>query len=237
MLIASICMHVFIFTQGEKAMKKLILAGALVVSAGYSNAGLLTYNGYTLNDQTSIVSGGGLDWLRWDTALTNTYATIKSDYFDKGWRFAKKNEVSKLVDSLIDSPNVPNGSQKPYGDGVRFIEFMGSTGGRNDHGYIGQISLARLDYNPLDEFQSQPSILVDVVKWADPNSADPMNITGTYVYSGLGTSVDFFQYTSWAIVRDIPDTTKVSEPATLPLIGIGLAAVSIIRRKKKKSDF
>lgn len=77
--------------------KLISVAAALVLSAG-ANAELISYNGYTLNTDTNIVTGGGLEWLQW----TETEGMSVNDALSthNGWRIATSTDVTNLINSF-----------------------------------------------------------------------------------------------------------------------------------------
>jgi len=73
-------------------------------------AALITYHNHTLNTETGIVSGEGLEWLRWDTAIgmsveqaQNSLATGRINGIDygTGWRVATNRDVATLFNAFF----------------------------------------------------------------------------------------------------------------------------------------
>ena len=72
--------------------KVFTLSLLLTIASGFVpvNAALITHNGYMLNTNTNIVTGGGLEWLQWDVtlgmsisdALTNVAGTFDGGRLD-----------------------------------------------------------------------------------------------------------------------------------------------------------
>jgi hypothetical protein len=92
----------------------------MAISYG-SNAALTSYKGYTLNEETNIVSGGGLEWLQWDVtdglSVNDALRDIEDGVIDSfvsdrdenesldinyglGWRIANSVEVAALFNAF-----------------------------------------------------------------------------------------------------------------------------------------
>ena len=63
-------------------------------------AASISYNGYTLDEDANIVSGGGLQWLQWDETVGQTVHEALGNYGAGGWRLATNAEMAKLFNSF-----------------------------------------------------------------------------------------------------------------------------------------
>ena len=64
------------------------------------NAATVTYNGYTLDTDTNVVTGGGLEWLQWDETLGQSIEAALSSYAVDGWRLATNIEMAALLNNF-----------------------------------------------------------------------------------------------------------------------------------------
>jgi hypothetical protein len=97
-------------------MKKLLIGLGLTLTCSFANAGLITYNDYTLNEDTNIVSGGGLEWLQWDVTVDMTINQALADIADgvingvsygSGWVLATNVQMAGLFNDFVLGATAP----------------------------------------------------------------------------------------------------------------------------------
>ncbi|WP_172962384.1 PEP-CTERM sorting domain-containing protein [Hydrocarboniclastica marina] len=219
------------------SVKKLV-ALFLALSCGAAQASLIEYNDYTLDTDTAIVTGGGLEWLQWSETKGLSIAEVMaatSSYATDGWRLAYKSEMAALfndwqfTDTLWDeqaSSRQRLHLTSPYEARVNtLISFIGVTDPRTllSGTYEGSSAI----------FQG----LVDGVYGQAFVTNMPTNHNGVE-YTGtafLGNEHVFnIDYSSsiygFALVRDLP-SVSVPEPASLGLLVVGLAGIAFKHRK------
>ena len=91
-------------------------------------AGLISYKGYTLNEEKNIVSGNGLEWLQWDVTVGMSISSALIDIADgninginygAGWGLASNVNIASLLnafdikDNLIWNINENTGQSTP----------------------------------------------------------------------------------------------------------------------------
>lgn len=81
-------------------MKGLITALCLSFTTFNAIAALITYNGYTLNEDTNIVSNSSLEWLQWDETKSFTIKSAVDSYEAEGWRLATTKEMVGLFNDF-----------------------------------------------------------------------------------------------------------------------------------------
>ena len=83
--------------------KVLLGVSALLVNS-VASASLISHNGYTLDTDTDIVTGGGLEWLQWDQTLGNSVQWLLDGNAETiaggGWRLADNTDMSTLFNSF-----------------------------------------------------------------------------------------------------------------------------------------
>jgi len=77
-----------------------LLAVAALALPLTTHAGPITHNGYTLDEGTHIVSGGGLEWLQWDQTIGRSVNAVITDPLYAGWRLANNNEMASLFNAF-----------------------------------------------------------------------------------------------------------------------------------------
>lgn len=103
---------------------------------GYAET--ISYNGYTLDTETNIVTGGGLEWLQWDVTVGQSINTALTNYGGDGWRTATNTEMAALYNEfgfgvVFDTDeNTPQSAtlvddQYSFGSANEFINLFGDT--------------------------------------------------------------------------------------------------------------
>lgn len=216
-------------------MRYLIIASAaitLVLSTSL-NAATISYNGYSLDTDTNIVTGGGLDWIQWDeTAGLSINDALASN---SGWRLATTAEVESLFGSFnyFGATTVP-GSFDNFAlvpntnDVLNFIQLFGDS-------YLTPSALS----GDLFSEQATTAIFASdlpgvynaaIIEYnADGRLAavgDNTLVTLEYAISGADSAGG---YRGVALVQ----TSVVPVPAAVWLFGSGLIGLAGIARRKK----
>ncbi|WP_416305628.1 PEP-CTERM sorting domain-containing protein [Neptunicella sp. SCSIO 80796] len=97
-------------------MKNIIVGIGLLFTSCFANAALVTYHDYTLDDETNIVTGGGLEWLQWDVTVGMTINEALADIADgiingitygSGWQLATNVQMASLFNTFVLGATVP----------------------------------------------------------------------------------------------------------------------------------
>ncbi len=85
-------------------MIRKVLAMLMLVMSCNASATSITYNGYSLDDTTDIVTGGGLEWLQWDVtyrmSIIQALENVAGVYEGGGWRLASNADVAGLFNAF-----------------------------------------------------------------------------------------------------------------------------------------
>jgi len=117
------------------------MCACLAVVSFNVNAEIISYYGYTHDTNTEIVTGGGLEWIRWDITRNydNTINEVIALYAAEGWRLASNVEMVQLMENFnfstgltaieeidVETPleYLEGDSYLPY---LRFFELFGIT--------------------------------------------------------------------------------------------------------------
>jgi len=90
-----------------------LLAAGLSLSVN-ANAASLTHNGYTLDTDTNIVTGGGLQWLQWDVTVGMSINQALSIYESDGWKLASNEQMERIFDAFFDPAMFGNDENVSY---------------------------------------------------------------------------------------------------------------------------
>ena len=139
---------------------KLISLGVLCLTLALPlQAALVSYNGYTLDTDTKIVTGGGFEWLQWTETINMSVLDDFSSLAGGGWRVASNADMAGLYSDFFPSVSwgadentaQANNINTVYGDGVDqsliFGDLFGWTNTNND--VFVPTNQIRLDYDGL----------------------------------------------------------------------------------------
>lgn len=217
----------------------------LYSSCFYTNASLISHNGYSYDSSSNIVKGESLDWLRLELTNGNSISSFLNNelvYSTNDWRIATSYEVEGLFNDLFPSVNwnltsSPNnleiykrysfqGNNSPTSN---FIELFGYT-----------------SFNDLFDDQLQTnSIFYD----PDVSRIGYINVHDFYKRGQFGVAVNesvkfaFFDKTtsSFDISSQSPDyslmlvkVNKVPEPSSFYLLIPLLITLIISKNKQRK---
>lgn len=90
-------------------MKQLLVFVGCMAMAFSSQAAVITHNGFSSDSNTQIVTGGGLEWLRWDLTAGMSIEQATADIADgtinnvnvgTGWRLASNAEMAVMLNTF-----------------------------------------------------------------------------------------------------------------------------------------
>lgn len=203
----------------RKKMKKILVALLLSIFIQNSHAELLTYNGYTLDDETDVVTGGDLEWLQWDRTLGQSVDSALSVFARDGWRLANNIEMAELFNA--------------FGFGASFTWDSEETTDQfsyNDDGAIENVAIdpekqfVTLFGNTRPDFCGNPTIS-DPCEHTGALFGDSLDaINGTFNFAEV--SDDFScPLCSTSYFFGVAGLHSIGYPGTLPLEGFGVALV------------
>ncbi|RVU40272.1 hypothetical protein EOE67_06665 [Rheinheimera riviphila] len=118
--------------------KFFVLAGLLLASVS-TPAAVIEYKGYSRDSSSNIVTGGGLEWLKWD--VTQGMSINEALAAHKGWSLASNLQMASLFnafqfgasnwhdkENMIQYSDI-DWSQDELGDTNAFIDLFGFTSG------------------------------------------------------------------------------------------------------------
>lgn len=210
-------------------MKKRYLAGLAV---GMLLAGSMTTAEASLIAQDLFSSGdklvttdtmSNLQWL--DLSLTTNQSPaqiLSSNYvLQMGFRYATSSELTALYTQFLPI-NTPTFGDQSVLSGV--ISALGHTGfesqadfsGPRQNGYYGETTLGDKPYAVVEEYTFAWDNSIYSAVWVDPL------LKANRAETGMGSY----------LVREVPPT-PTPEPATMLLMGAGLAGFIGVRKRKK----
>lgn len=209
-----------------------------------ANATTISHVGYTLNTETNIVTGGGIEWLQWDETVGLSIDDALTNYSSDGWRLASNAEVGALFRAFLDIPfdNYESTGQNynliepqySVSAANNFIEIFGDTylagGGTPPYWNGGDIYEKAAAYFGEDADQDGKYNHASIVD-------EYTNATGNYERGRADLNKDTVLATSSsatagvALVRDMALPSPVPVPAAAWLFGSALLSLGLKCRK------
>lgn len=127
-------------------LKKTLALVSLFISCLSANAAVVSHYGYSLDTDTNIVTGGGLEWMQWDETIGMSINSALAAHGTEGWRLASNVEMASLFNAF-DFGLVFDSDENTYqsiftgwhvsGSQVtnHFVEIFGDTNA--DSGFLG----------------------------------------------------------------------------------------------------
>ena len=204
------------------------------------NAAMISHYGYTLDTNTDIVTGGGLEWLNWGVTDDGDYTVneVISMYETEGWRLASNEEMVQLLEDFnfmtgftaIEGNTLDTGLGLLAGDSylpyLRFFELFGITNVDACPHDSCDTSLAVYGSDEdNDNYVKHATVAIDLIGEDDYGSVtlyrDSQNLDDYYHGSDYESGV--------ALVR----ISAVPVPAAVWLFGSGLIGLIGLARRKK----
>lgn len=82
-----------------RQIRRLLCLFSILSLSPVSSAALITHNGYTLDESTNVVTGGGLEWLQWDETQGLSVLQALNQFNAAGWRLANNTEMAALLNN------------------------------------------------------------------------------------------------------------------------------------------
>lgn len=224
-----------------------VVLAPLVVFTQTSSAAIITSSGYTHDDTTDIVVGGGLEWLQWDRTVglsINDANALLDTIEGGGWAIASNQQMADLFNAFefglvfdsdentyqFTSTGIQAGTES--GTDLVFISMFGDTyaaaGLSNNFGEGGfQASIALFGNDPDNDNLFNLAQVDDDYAYSTGTIKD-----GTVRLYDDRWQGDFSlpEY-GVALVRPL---SAVPEPTLLMLFAAGLLGVGIVRREFRR---
>lgn len=227
--------------------KKVILPVAaffMATMASTVSATLISHNGYTLDTDTNIVSDGTLEWLRWDQTIGRSVNQAVAEFGGDGWGVASNVQMAQLFNAFfVTSNGIPwdadeNTHQETsysYSDGQvessLFMELFGITG-------IKDICLSCNGDSRNETYALFGHDLDADLLHSRAYVFDSYKVGSTTRPQWIGLPLDFVTNANPAVgvalVRNanLDASANIPEPASIALVALGLAGMSLLRRKQ-----
>ncbi|MCW8833311.1 MAG: PEP-CTERM sorting domain-containing protein [Colwellia sp.] len=223
-------------------MKKFFLGLLFIFTSFTSSAGLITHNGYTLNEDTNVISGKGMEWLQWDVTFLTSIDVALSLYGADGWKLASNQQMSELFNSFgLASHNLwdadENTSQfltSPFERGeditidpeLQFLSLFGFTRGLTEGWWDLQKETSAIFGNDLDA-----DGLYNIASVTDDYELAPFMRQKTNSVSLRSDVFTNKQYGGFGIA--LVRTTSVPEPTTLAIFALGMLGLASRKFNKR----
>ena len=158
--------------NGQQILSKIMnysitpaLVGAVILYSHFSIAATISHYGYTLDTDTDIVTGGGLEWLQFDETGGQSVSEAIGTYSDSGWSLATVENVLNLFYDFFgvsESPGFGDSLLEAHYDAIEgedqpinhFIEIFGdtfATSGQGSHGGSDHFQSSSFQFGALNE--------------------------------------------------------------------------------------
>lgn len=244
----------------------IIFALMVLTLASKTSAALINYNGYTLDEETNIVTDGTLEWLQWDVtrgmSIDTAIADIADGFIDGveyglGWTLASNIQMAGVfnvfgfgADFIWDSDEqTEQWSLDPATNNDGVIEDIASDPELQFTALFGETeNLSEID-NPNPYSMSRAIFGNDLDGDSLYNRAEVLDDYSTE--HGVGTGAIWLRVDAtesnfaWgaagvALVREHGSTlppTSANEPSVMVLLVFGLMGVIGIRRYNTNSNY
>lgn len=239
-------------------LKNIFLASCLLVTSAASQAALISYNGFERASSSDIMTGGGLEWLKWDKTAGQSINTALSN--NKTWRLASENEIDAMFSAFFNCGFLCNSGAfryyKPVGwssseeNPVNILQrLLGVTLVKEP---MCSTNLTTACYDPNDPFTVSGALhqfdevnkSVGVGEVLDDYTYRAINRGQTISYRSTGKMTITGRH-NWtgdmsdsalgvALVRTIPSSNinPVTVPGSISLLALGFVALGLRSRKK-----
>lgn len=212
---------------------------ALVLSciSFFSNASVISYQGYTLNQTNKSVSDGQLEWLQWNQTVGMSISQALSKYASEGWRLASNTDVSQLFNRFrfSDDPlKFGADENKIYFSNQQFngsiddiktdktLQFIALFGYTFKEGPRGPLDTDPPIYSMAHFGQDLDQDGLFNFAWVIDDYTFPLSYSGTSIIASDSYTADYFMYDSGiALVREVK-TNSISNPSTFTIFLLAL---------------
>lgn len=242
--------------KGLVMLKKLVLLSGLLLTSLSAQATLISHFGYERDSASNIVTGYGLEWLKWDVTTGMGINTALSTYASQGWRLASNDDMAFMFnqfkfgkddwhadESVLQEKFIPWNSGDEFSSHAKFIHLFGATRQNscsidnratncysNDDPLLLSYALFGADVN-LNRFYNIAVVRDDAMYLSSAGYTLPMSHHAFVSSDQYG--LDFLDaMVGVALVRDfVPDNVAVPTPGSIGLLALGLVALGYRRRQ------
>lgn len=227
-------------------MLNLAIAGLVLALSSFANAGVITYNGYTLDQETDIVTGGGLEWLQWDVTIGQSInSALAADGifngrdYGSGWTLASNAQMAGLFDNFtFSSTEDENDNARTQWNTQTHSVFHQMLGITSSGDYVNASPTTWLHYTGAVALYGSDHDGDDLYNLAHVHrDLNVLNGSSSYwseMSADYYTRSSSFQTAGVALVRTEALARQVNapEPSTLAIFALGLSGL-IFRRHRQ----
>jgi hypothetical protein len=234
-------------------LKKFLVAACLLSTSMASQATVIEYNGYKRDSASNIVTGGGLEWLKWDVTKGLSIKQALAARSAQGWRLASNSDVVSLFNAFHFGAAIFSSSEA-QGNGINLNWRVGESSAMNDFLSLFGITISSMCragemnycYFPGDPFvgtqawfgsdSDRDGLYKAAIVYDDYStlySGNPFGQPGKVEITPDVYTVDRKEsFYGVALVRDAAVVTNpVNQPESISFLALGLAALGFRRRQ------
>jgi hypothetical protein len=218
------------------ALKSIVIGITLLLSE-FAKADMITFNDYTLDEATNIVTKDSMEWLQWDVTLGMSIVTALEAYANDGWELASNDQMAGLFDDFGYRVTT---CEKVYKNGLylsgidKILAIFGNT--YTEEGGVYGFGNDKFEYSDaafgsdLDEDELYNFAYIFSAGIEDGNQfGDKISISADTLHKDTENS-----RRGVALVRlnNVQPTNDVPEPSSLAIFVLGMFGLALRRLKK-----
>jgi hypothetical protein len=238
-------------------VKKIIFTASLLLASLTTQAALVEYNGYSREESSTVVTGKGLEWLKWDVTKGMSIQSALVAYSADGWTLASNAQMAGLFNDFQfgknDWSDVESEWQLSRTESVnsatnaatRFFQIFGQMSTISDHGHVCSYFInkecsypgylyrgtAALFGNDADgDFQYNQAFVMNGLLYAGADESFAYRVIADL---DADNHVSYWGYedVGVALVRAV-QPMPVSLPGSLSIVGLGFIGLMYQRRHR-----
>lgn len=238
-------------------VKKIIFTASLLLASLTTQAALVEYNGYSREESSTVVTGKGLEWLKWDVTKGMSIQSALVAYSADGWTLASNAQMAGLFNDFqfgkndwsdVESERQFSGEasvNSATNVATSFFQIFGQMSTISDHGhvcsyfitkecnypgYLYRGTAALFGSDADGDFQYNQAFVMNGLLYAGADENFAYRI-GADLYPDNEVPYWGYEDVGVALVRAV-QPIPVSLPGSLSILGLGFIGLMYQRRHR-----